>query len=210
MKNYRQKSRETLREYIRRFFRQCNELPNVADADIIGAFLSGTTCESLVHKLGCKGPWTTKELLDIMTSHASDEEAVGPIFDRSRGKVKRDEDADEGPSDHLNKKKNWKGRGSSLVAAVERKVGRAPVEGTPDHFDKSLEGPCPNHTFPIKHMYKDCSLMKRFFTGGSKKWEQKKKPKAEADDTEEKDSDFLSPDCYLMIFSGPESYGSKR
>ena len=26
------------------------------DADIIGAFLSGTTCESLVHKLGCKGP----------------------------------------------------------------------------------------------------------------------------------------------------------
>ena len=46
-------------------------MPNVTDADIIGAFLSGTTYESLVHKLGRKGPQTTKELLDIATSHAS-------------------------------------------------------------------------------------------------------------------------------------------
>ena len=57
------------------------------------------------------------------------------------------------------------------MAAAERKAGRATAEGTPDHFDKLLEGPCPNHAFPIKHMYKDCSLMKHFFTVGSKKWE---------------------------------------
>ena len=154
---------------------------------------SGTTCNSLVHELGRKGPWTTKELLDIATSHASNEEAVGAIFYRSKDKANRDEDADEGPSDHSNKKKNKKGHGGSLVAVAERKVGRATAKGTPDHFDKLLEGPCLNHTFPIKHMYKDCSLMKRFFIGGSKKWEQKKKPKAEADDAEEKDGS--SQDC---------------
>ena len=159
--------------------------------------------------MGHKGPWTTKELLDIVSSHASSEEAVGAIFDRSRGKAKRDEDADEGPSDHLNKKKNLKGRWGSLVATAERKAGRAPVEGTPDHFNKLLEGPCPNHAFPIKHMYKDCSLMKRFFTGGSKKWEQKKKPEAEADNTEEKDDYFPSLDGCLMIFGGSEAYDSK-
>ena len=56
LKNYRQKSRETLRGYIRCFSRQCNELPDVADTNVIGAFLSRTTCESLVHKLGGKGP----------------------------------------------------------------------------------------------------------------------------------------------------------
>ena len=56
LKNCRQKSEETLRGYIRRFSRQCNKLPDVADADVIGAFLSRTTYESLVHKLGCKGP----------------------------------------------------------------------------------------------------------------------------------------------------------
>ena len=91
LKNCRQKADETLHGYIRCFSRQCNELPNVADADVIGAFLSRTTCESLVHKLGRKGPWTTKELLDIATSHTLGEEAVGAIFDRSHGKVRRDE-----------------------------------------------------------------------------------------------------------------------
>ena len=56
LKNCRQKADKTLCRYIRRFSRQCNELPNVTDTDVIGAFLSEMTCESLVHKLGCKGP----------------------------------------------------------------------------------------------------------------------------------------------------------
>ena len=60
LKNCRQKADETLRGYIRRFSRQCNELLNIADADVIGAFLSGTTYESLVHKLGRRGPLSTK------------------------------------------------------------------------------------------------------------------------------------------------------
>ena len=92
--------------YIWHFSWQCNELPNIADADVIGAFLFGTTCESLVHKLGLKGPRTTKELLDIATSHASGEEAVGVIFDYPKGKAKREEDASEGASSHSNKMKN--------------------------------------------------------------------------------------------------------
>ena len=81
-------------------------LPNIADADVIGAFLSGTTCESLVHKLGHKGPQTTKELIDIATSHASGEEVVRVIFDRLKVKAKRDENAREGASNRPNKKKN--------------------------------------------------------------------------------------------------------
>ena len=87
---------KTLSGYIRRFSRQGNELPDIADADVIGALLSKTTYESLVHKIGYKGPQTTKDLLDIATSHASGEEAVGAIFDRPKGKAKWDEDADEG------------------------------------------------------------------------------------------------------------------
>jgi hypothetical protein len=99
---------KTLCEYIHRFSRQCNELPDVADADIIGDFLSGTTYESLVHKLGRKRPRTTKELLDITTSHALGEEAVGAIFNRPRGKAKWDEDASEGASNCSKKKKKKK------------------------------------------------------------------------------------------------------
>ena len=105
LKNCRQKADETLYGYIRRFSRQCNELPNVADADVIGAFLSETTYESLVHKLGRSGPQTTKELLDIATSHAFGEEAVGAVFDRTDGKARRDEAIDEGTSDRPAKRK---------------------------------------------------------------------------------------------------------
>ena len=90
---------------------------------MIGAFLSGTTCESLVHKLGCKGPRITKELLDITTSHASGEEAVGAIFDRLEGKARQDEGASEGTSNHSAKRKNKKQRrDDSLVATTDRRV----------------------------------------------------------------------------------------
>ena len=67
--------------------------------DVISAFLSGTTCESLIHKLGCLKPRTTRNLLDVATNHATGEEAVGAAFNGGRdiGKAKH-EDQDEGPS----------------------------------------------------------------------------------------------------------------
>ena len=71
LKNCWQKLGESLRDYIRRFSKEFNAIPNVADADVIGAFLSGTMCVSLVYKLGRKGPRTIKELLDIATNHTS-------------------------------------------------------------------------------------------------------------------------------------------
>jgi hypothetical protein len=119
-------------------------LPNIADADIISAFLSGTTNGTPFHKLGRKCSWTTKELLDITTSHASGEDAVGAIFNRSKGKAKRNEDADEGASNRSGKKKKSKQRREgSLVVAAERKDKWAPTEGTPDHFEKM---PTPSST----------------------------------------------------------------
>ena len=116
---------------------------------MIGAFLSGTTCESLVHKLGRRGPQTTKELLDIATSHASGEEAVGAIFDLFDGKTRWDEDIGEGASNRPAKRKNKKQRrDNSLVAAADRKGGRKPAEGTPNHFKKNARGAMPKPCFP--------------------------------------------------------------
>ena len=39
LKNCQQNPGESLRDYIRRFSKECNAIPNVADADVIGAFL---------------------------------------------------------------------------------------------------------------------------------------------------------------------------
>jgi hypothetical protein len=118
----RQKPDETLREYIRRFSRQCSKLPNVTDADVIGAFLTGTTSKELFHELGHKGP-CTRELLDIATNFASGEEAVGAIFHDTKGKKKRQENIDEGGSSRNSKKnkKTKQSRKDIIVAAAECK-----------------------------------------------------------------------------------------
>ena len=108
--------------------------------------------------------------MDIATSHASREEAVGAIFDRTDGKARQDEATDEGASDRPAKRKNKKQRrDNSLVAVADRKGGQKPTEGTPNHFEKMLEGPCPNHAFPAKHLYKECGLMRKYLTGGLNK-----------------------------------------
>ena len=80
LKSYQQEPSEPLWHYIRRFSKRCNSLPDVIDVDVISAFLSGTTCESLIHKLGCLKPHTTHDLLDVATNHTSSEEAVRVVF----------------------------------------------------------------------------------------------------------------------------------
>ena len=150
------------------------------------------------------------EPLDIATSHASGEEEIEAIFDHLRGKAKRYKDAGEGASNRSNKKKNKQRRESLLMATANRKGGRKPAEGTPDHFEKLLEGPCSNHAFPIKHLYKDCVLMKRFLSRGSNNGEHRKEPKPTTDNAEGKDIGFPILDGYLMIFGGSAAYESKR
>ena len=75
------------------FSQLCNSLPDVVDVDVISAFLSGMTCESLIHKLGCLKPRTTHDLLDVATNHASGEEAVEAVFNGGwdKGKAKRED-----------------------------------------------------------------------------------------------------------------------
>jgi hypothetical protein len=200
LKNCRQKQGATLCEYVRRFSKGCSVLPNVYDADVIGAFL--TSYESLVHKLGRKSPQTTKALLDIVMNHTSGEEAIGAIFNRAKGMEKCNKSPGEGGLNRpRKKKKNKRNYGGSLVAAADRKGGRAAAGETLDHFKKMLQKPCPNHTFPVNHL--DCTLINKYLSGGTGKGEQKNRPEPAEGDVEGKDDGFPDPDGYLMIFGGP-------
>ena len=96
------------------------------------------------------------------------------------------------------------------MATADRRGGQKPMEGTLNHFEKLLEGPCLKHAFPVKHLYKDCVLMKRFLSRGSNKGEHGKDPHPTADDTREKDDGFPTLDGCLMIFGGSKAYDSKR
>jgi hypothetical protein len=46
LRSYHLNLDETLHEFIRHFSKQCTELPNVTDADVIRAFIADTTCRS--------------------------------------------------------------------------------------------------------------------------------------------------------------------
>ena len=41
-----------------------------------------------------------------------------------------------------------------------------------------MESPCTNHTYPIKHLYKDCELLNRFLRQAAKPKEGKGKEEA--------------------------------
>jgi hypothetical protein len=78
----------SLREYIESFSKCCTELLGATDNNAISAFQNGTTCTSLIHRLGHDMPRTTRELLDIASNHADGEEAVAATLNTLQGKGK--------------------------------------------------------------------------------------------------------------------------
>jgi hypothetical protein len=143
---------ESLREYIRRFSKQRIELPNITDSDVIGAFLTGTTCRDLVSKLGRKTPTKASELMDIATKFASGQEAVETIFRKDKQpQGRQQEDVPEASAQRGTKKKAKKksqakrdAADADLAAAAEHRNPRKPPEGA-NLFDKMLKESCPYH-----------------------------------------------------------------
>ena len=68
----------------------------------------------------------------------------------------------------------------------------------------------PKPCFPVKHLYKDYSLMQWFLSRGSNKGEHGKDPAPTMDNAEEKDDGFPTPYGCIMIFRGSKAYDSKR
>ena len=122
-------------------------------------------CESLIHKLGYLKPCTTCDLLDITTNHTSGEAAVGAVFSEGWDKVKaKCADQDEGPSTQRDKKnkKDRRRSDNTMMVAVADRTGKQPQQGLPNHFNKLMDSPCTNHAYSVKHLFKDCELLKHF------------------------------------------------
>jgi hypothetical protein len=140
--------------------------------DVISVFQNGMTCTSLIHRLGCCMPRTTRELLDIASNHTDVKEAVAAMLNTPLGKGKQVVDHGEGTSSCFKKKKKNKKcrRDNNLVAAMKRKASHPkgnPAKPKPpkDHFEKLLDAPCLHHEVPVKHSLKDCQLIKNYVNG---------------------------------------------
>ena len=99
-----------------------------------------------------------------------------------------------------------------MLVAVANGTGKQPQQGLPNHFDKLMDSPCTNHAYPIKHLYKDYELLKRFLRqAGGPKEEKGKEAVAKKGGVVGKDGDgFPDPEECLMIFGGSDAIYSKR
>jgi hypothetical protein len=170
LRSYRQQPGESLREYIRRFWKQRTELPNITDSDVIGAFLAGTTCRDLVSKLGRKTPTKASELMDIATKFASGQEAVEAIFLKDKQPQGCQQEAVPEASAQRGTKKKAKKKSQAkrnaadadLVAAAEHRNPQK-LPGGANLFDKMLKESCPYHQGPVKHTLEECVMLRRYF-----------------------------------------------
>jgi hypothetical protein len=53
-----------------------------------------------------------------------------------------------------------------LIVASERDSKRQAWQPA-NHFEKLLEATCPNHTYPVRHKLKECTMMKNYMTIGT-------------------------------------------
>jgi hypothetical protein len=170
LRSCRQLPGESLREYIRRFSKQCTELPNITDSNVIRAFLAGTTCRDLVSKLGRKTPTKASELMDIASKFASSQEAVEAICRKDKQPQGRQEEDDPEASGQRGTKKKIRKKAQAkcnaidadLVAAAEHRNPRKPRGGA-NVFDKMLKESCPYHRGPIKHTLEECDMLRHYF-----------------------------------------------
>jgi hypothetical protein len=109
-----------------------------------------------------QGPTHHQGTLGIATNFASRKEVVGDIFHDTKGKEKRQEDADEGGFGRNSKKKNKQSCREPLMAVAKHKKPRAPPEGgSGSHAQEAMHVPSgPGQTNP-QGMRHDESLLIR-------------------------------------------------
>ena len=72
--------------------------------------------------------------------------------------------------------------------------------------------PCPNHAYSIKHLYKECELLKRFLrqAGGPKEGDGKDLAAKRGGTTGEDRDGFPEPEECIMIFGGSDVIWTER
>ena len=75
-----------------------------------------------------------------------------------------------------------------------------------------MDSPCTNHAYPIKHLYKDCELLKRFLrqVDGPKEGKGKEAASKKGGMMGKDGDGFPNPEECIMIFGGSIAIWSKR
>lgn len=98
------------------------------------------------------------------------------------------------------------------MAVADRKGSKPLAKVTPNQFKKKWNGPCTNHEFLVKHLTKDCTLLKRFFKDLQQRGARHSRPEDvdQGDDKDEPQGTMPNQKSCLMIIPGPEACGRRR
>jgi hypothetical protein len=169
-----------------------------------------------MRELGRSPPVDSNKMLDIATSFASGEEAVGPIFDGKKGKRVDDAPAEGSKSKEL-RQKNKRGKKGKKPHREARKQGHddddcealaidparrgpRPAPRGPGVFDDMLKKPCPYHKTPVNHTLEQCDMLKRFYGRAAAKDDEVKKDGGDGDA-----GGFPAVENVFLIFGGRPS-----
>ncbi|GJN31772.1 hypothetical protein PR202_gb20230 [Eleusine coracana subsp. coracana] len=152
----KQRDWEPLREYIQRFCRVKNTIPNISDAQVVAAFQGGLHDDDLIKKIGrldAAGRLSAKELFTMADKYAAGNSALFQVRQYKEATPRNQ----SGPSDY-SKDGDRKRKQDRTVANTERRTRRKPV--TQDDFNKMLDGPCLLHDGA--HKARECFKLKNF------------------------------------------------
>jgi hypothetical protein len=140
---------------------------------------------------------------------SSDKEAPSDVAahyaqDGIKGSNKRRKKCLQGTTTSRDNGHDWEAGGFGVrhISTTTRSDNH-PVRSPTDHFNRLLEEACPNHTYPIRHKFKDCGMMRSFMTSRSLTWG------AELDEVPDESDTTLFPEenAVVMVYSGlPSSW----
>ncbi|XP_052151637.1 uncharacterized protein LOC127770010 [Oryza glaberrima] len=208
--NIIQKSGESLRDYIRRFFEQRNKISDITNDVIIAAFTKGICHEDLVGKFGRKPPKTVKQMFEKANEYAKAEDAI--TASKQSGttwKPKKDMPAAGGSGSNNHKDRERKPE--ELVATTTPSSRQRSRVNT---FEKIMNSQCPHHP-NSNHAAKDCFIYKQFTEQYAKN--ARKPSDGDQGTSKKKDDEDDAPTGFQdhrkelnHIFGGPLAYESKR
>lgn len=96
------------------------------------------------------------------------------------------------------------------MAAVHWDRCKPPATATPNQFEKKWNGPCMNHEFPVKHLLKDCCLLRKFLQDAQQNNVWQPDPLDACHDDGEHEGAFPNQKGCLMIVRGLEARGGRQ
>jgi hypothetical protein len=156
----KQEMNETLRSYIRCFFKMRATIAKITDENVIRCFQNGPFSKHTYHNFECNHPTTAVELRDMMAWWADKEDEENNCF------PKRNSDKQSNGNGHFDKgQRNHSGnpryrKPDQEVGTVERNP-RGKKSGNNDtQFEKVLHKQCPMHPKSRHTLFECVSLRK--------------------------------------------------